>query len=68
VISRWRRISLAFPEKSNQLKAANTFNVPTTMTMKNLTAVASFFLLALTVDVHAQMPQPAPVRIESGMA
>jgi para-nitrobenzyl esterase len=37
------------------------------MTMKNLTAVASFFLLALAVDVHAQMPQPAPVMIESGM-
>jgi para-nitrobenzyl esterase len=37
------------------------------MTMKNLTAVASFFLLALDFDVHAQMPPPAPVRIESGM-
>jgi hypothetical protein len=37
------------------------------MIMKNLTSVASFFLLALMVDVHAQTTQPAQVWINSGM-
>jgi para-nitrobenzyl esterase len=37
------------------------------MTTKSVTAAVSFFLLTLAVYVHAQMPQPAPVRIEDGM-
>lgn len=37
------------------------------MTTKSFTAVVAFFLLALTIDVHAQKPQPAPVRTEDGL-
>jgi para-nitrobenzyl esterase len=36
-------------------------------TTRNLTAVAAFFLLALTVDAPAQTSQPGPVRTEDGL-
>jgi para-nitrobenzyl esterase len=36
-------------------------------TIKNFITVAAFFLLAPTVEVHAQTPQPIPVKTEDGL-
>jgi para-nitrobenzyl esterase len=37
------------------------------LTIKNLIAVATYFLLALAFGVQAQTPQPAPVQVEGGL-